>query len=189
MWLVGNGEQSRRPIQLYNPVGSGWSPGPNGATDMAPSTLDPDLRFSQLAALRALTVKVSFLHIEQCPLRYVIWNMSHSAVYDTIIKGPFHPNDLFPVPSLSLHQPRMNLQSTKFHYRVLQPHPFQNSSVRANFQFAKHSLVHRRSLGDASSRSDHNSVRGESIPRASLRSGCLRRVWGMVYACTFGLVG
>ena len=97
MWLVGNGEQSRGPIQLYNPVGSGWRPGPNGATYLAPSTLDPDLLFSQLAALRALTVKVSFLHIEQCPLRYGIGNMSHSAVYDTIIKGPFHPNDLFPV--------------------------------------------------------------------------------------------
>ena len=101
--------------------------------------------------------------------------MSHSGVYDTIIEGPLHPNNLFPVPSLSLHQPRMNVQSARFHYRVLPPHPFQNSAVRANFHFAKHSPVHRRSLANTGSRSNHNLARGESIPRASLHSdwaGC-----------------
>ena len=93
-------------------------------------------------------------------------------------RGSFHPNHLFPVQTLSLHQPRMNVQSTKFHYRELPPNPFQNSAVRANFQFAKHSPVYRRSLANASSRSDHDFARGESIPRASFHSGCLRRVWG-----------
>ena len=145
---------------------------------MAPTTLDPDPLFTQLAALRASTVKVSFLHIEKSPLGDGIWNVSHSGVYDTVIDGPLHPNNLFPVPSLSLYQPRMNVQSMNFHYRELPPHPFQNSAVRANFHFAKHSPVHRRSLANAGSRSNHNLTRGESIPRASLHSGCMRRVWG-----------
>ena len=144
---------------------------------MAPSTLDPDLLFTQFAALRASTVKVSFLHIEKSPLGDGIWNMSRSGVYDTIIEGPLHPSNLFPVPSPSLYQPRMNVQSARFHYRVLPPHPFQNSAVRANFYFAKHSPIHRRSLANTGSRSNHNLARGESIPRASLHSGYMRRMW------------
>ena len=94
-----------------------------------------------------------------------------------MIEGAFLPNNLFPVPSLSLPRPRMNVQSARFHYRVLPPHPFQNSAIRANFHFAKHSPVHRRSLANTGSRSNHNLARGESIPRASLHSGRMHRMW------------
>ena len=56
--------------------------------------------------------------------------MYHIRVYDTIVDAPFHPNNLFP--------PKKNIcQSIRFDYRVLPPKPVQNSSARANFQFAK----------------------------------------------------
>ena len=95
-----------------------------------------------------------------------------------MIKGPLHPNNLFPVLSPSLPQPRMNVQSARFHYQVLLPHSFQNSAVRANFHFAEHSPVHQHSPANTGSRSHHILVRGESIPRALLHSGRMCWMWG-----------